>query len=66
MVEGDAETGAVATGMAKGDAETGAFPRVGTASAGGVGVGNDRVTLGILSRNRDRGCSRGFRREEQK
>ena len=36
--------------MAKGDAETEAVPRVGTVSAGGVGVGDDRVTLGILSR----------------
>ena len=53
-------------GMAKGDAETGAIPRVGTASTGGVGVGDDRVTLGILSRNRDHSCSRGFVTEEQK
>ena len=54
------------SGMATGDAETGAVPRVGTASAGGVGVGDDRVTLGILSRNRDHSCSRGFGREGQK
>ena len=50
MAKGDAETGVVSTGMAKGEAETGAVPSVGTASAGGVGVGGDRVTLGIRSR----------------
>ena len=52
--------------MSKGDAETGAAPTVGTASAGGAGVGVDRVTLGIPSRNRDPVCSRVFGREEQK
>ena len=48
MAKGDAGTGAVPTGVTKGDAETGGVPRVGTASAGVVGVGDARVTLGIL------------------
>ena len=37
--------------MAKSDAETGGVPAVGTASAGGVGVGVDRVTLYIHSQD---------------